>query len=185
MATTTKRGGPRPNSGRPRHPTKVLRLPLDIADMAQRLAARSGNSSGIGEFLKGEARTKATSPLMTVSVACGFPSPAEDHLEKALDLNELHGIGRTEIFLLRSAGESMIGRGIYPNDILVVNRALEPKNGCIVVACVNGESTLKTFIRRGNRITLQAENPAFPNIDVPEQADFFVWGVVTGITRVF
>lgn len=180
-------GGPREGAGQPRkEPTTVVRLPIDLAEAARRAAAaRSGSNSGIGAFLNGVVRTSATSPLVTPSVACGFPSPAEDHLDQALDLNELHGIGRPEIILVRAEGESMTGARIFPGDVVIVNRALEPRNGSIVVACLNGEFTLKTYQRRGGRVTLKAENPAFPNIEVPEAAEFFIWGVVTGSTRVF
>lgn len=193
MADTTSRsrGGYRPGAGRKsgsRHaePTKVVRLPVDLADAARRAAeARGGNASGIGAFIQGEVRTNASAPLVTASVACGFPSPAEDHLERPLDLNELHGIGAPSVFLVRVSGESMTGRGLYPGDIAVVDKAREPKSGCVVVACLNGDFTLKTYLRQRGRVVLKAENPAFPNIEVPEEADFQVWGVVTGSSRVF
>lgn len=180
-------GGPREGAGHPgKEPTKVVRLPLDLAEAARRAAeARGGNASGIGAFLKGEARSSVTAPLVTASVACGFPSPAEDSLERPLDLNELHGIGAPSVFLVRVAGESMTGRGLFPGDVAVVDKAREPKSGCVVVACLNGDFTLKTYLRRRGRIVLKAENPAFPDIEVPEEADFQVWGVVTGSSRVF
>jgi DNA polymerase V len=102
-----------------------------------------------------------------------------------LDLNELHGIGSPSVFLVRVAGESMTGRGLFPGDVAVVDKAREPKSGCVVVACLNGDFTLKTYLRRRGRVILKAENPAFPDIEVPEEADFQVWGVVTGSSRVF
>lgn len=188
MAGTSNSGGPRPNSGRPRKavPSEVVRLPVDLAEAARRMAAaRNGQASGIGAFLQGEARTHATAPLISTSVACGFPSPAEDHLERRLDLNELHGIGLPEVILVRAAGDSMTGRKIFDGDVVIVNRAKEVRHGCIVVACLNGEFTMKTYIKRGKKVILQAENPAFANIEVPELAEFFIWGVVTGVTRVF
>ena len=180
-------GGPREGAGHPgKEPTKVVRLPVDLAEAARRAAeARGGNASGIGAFLKGEARSSVTAPLVTASVACGFPSPAEDSLERPLDLNELHGIGAPSVFLVRVAGESMTGRGLFPGDVAVVDKAREPKSGCIVVACLNGDFTLTTYLRRRGRVILKAENPAFPDIEVPEEADFQVWGVVTGSSRVF
>lgn len=180
-------GGPREGAGKPPgEPTKVVRLPVDIAEAARRAAeARGGNASGIGAFLKGEVRTSASAPLVTGSVACGFPSPAEDHLDRALDLNELHGIGRPDVFLVRVAGESMTGRGLFPGDVAIVSKGAPAKNGCIVVACLNGDFTMKTYQKRGNRVKLKAENPAFPDIDVPEEAEFQVWGVVTGLSRTF
>lgn len=191
MAASSNHGGRRPGAGRKpgsRHaePTTVVRLPVDLAAAARRVAeARGGSGSGIGAFLRSEARSTAAAPLMTEAVACGFPSPAEDSLESPLDLNELHGIGAPSVFLVRVAGESMIGRGLFPGDIAVVDKARAPKSGCIVVACLNGEFTLKTYIRRNGRVILQAENPAFPDIEVPDAADFQVWGVVTGSSRLF
>lgn len=180
------RGGSRPGTGQPKKaPTKVVRLREDIAEAALWMQNRGGTAGGIGAFLKGEVRSSATSPLVTASVACGFPSPAEDHLERPIDMNELHGIGRPEVILVRVVGESMTGRGIHPDDIVTVNKALEPRNGCIVVACLNGEFTLKTYFKRGGKVILQPENPAFPVIEVPELADFYIWGVVTNCTRVF
>ncbi|KMO12802.1 LexA family protein [Methylobacterium indicum] len=180
-------GGQRQGAGKPPgEPTKIVRLPIDIAEAARRAAeARGGNASGIGGFLRGEVRTSASAPLVTAAVACGFPSPAEDHLDRALDLNELHGIGRADVFLVRVAGESMTGRGLFPGDVAVVSKGTAPRNGCIVVACLNGDFTMKTYQRRGNRVKLKAENPAFPDIDVPEEAEFQVWGVVTGLSRTF
>lgn len=180
-------GGPREGAGQPKkEPTKVVRLPVDLAEAARRAAeARGGNNSGIGAFLRGEVRLSASAPLMTASVACGFPSPAEDHLERALDLNELHGIGTPSVFLVRVTGESMTGRGLFPGDVAIVDKGMQARNGCIVVACINGDFTIKTFWKRDGRITLKAENPDFHNIKVPETAEFQVWGVVTGLSRTF
>lgn len=181
------RGGPRPGSGRrPGDGTKVVRLPVEIADQARRMAAtRGGNSSGIGAFLKGEYRLKAAAPLVTASVACGFPSPAEDYLETPVDMNELHGIGTPSVFLVRVIGESMTGVGILPGDAVVVDKAAPLKSGCIIVASLNGDFTLKRFIKQGGEVILRPENPAFPEITVPAEAEFLVWGIVTGLSRRF
>ena len=123
---------------------------------------------------------------MTAQVASGFPSPAEDSLDRPLDLNELHGIGRSGVFLVQIAGESMIGAGLFPGDIAIVNKSVEARHRRNVVACLNGEFTLKSYlVARDGTITLHAENPAFPDIEVPREADFQVWGVVTGSSRVF
>ncbi len=180
-------GGRRDGAGKPRgDPTKIMRLPVDLADAARRAAAaRGGNGSGIGAFVKDEVRVSASAPLVTASVACGFPSPAEDSLERALDLNELHGIGRPNVFPVRVAGENMSGRGLFPGDVAIVSKGTAPRNGCIIVACLNGDFTMKTYLRRGGRVILKAETPAFPDIEVPAEADFQVWGVVTGSSRVF
>ena len=114
-----------------------------------------------------------------------FPSPADDYLENPLDFNELLNAGAPSVFAVRVDGESMTGAGIYPGDVAVVNRALTPVSGSIVVACLNGEFTLKRYQVRGGRVVLHPENPAFPDITVPEGAEFEVWGVVTNSVRRF
>ena len=111
-------------------------------------------------------------------VACGFPSPAEDYLDKALDFNELLVHNPAATFAVRIAGESMTGAGLFPGDIAIVDRSLQPANGCIVLALVDGEFTVKRYRRRPDGIVLQAENAAFKDIVIPEDSAFEVWGVV-------
>lgn len=186
MSTINPRGGPRPNAGRRKgEPTKVVRLPVEIADLARRIAARGGTSGGIGAFLKVDGTSTAEVPYVTASVACGFPSPAEDSLENPLDFNELVGARLPSVFAVRVAGESMIGAGLFPGDVAVVDKAKTPSHGCIVVACLNGEFTMKRFLKKRGRIVLHPENPAFPDIEVPDEAEFEVWGVITHSFRRF
>lgn len=132
-----------------------------------------------------ELRITATVPLATCSAAAGFPSPAEDHLDRALDFNELLIENVPATFVVRVAGDSMTGVGIMPNDYAVVNRAVRAVDKAIVVALVDGEFTLKRYRRRGARIWLQAENPAYQDIDILDGMAFEIWGVVTGIVRKF
>ncbi|MCY1640687.1 LexA family protein [Methylorubrum sp. SL192] len=84
---------------------------------------------------------------------------------------------------MRVAGESMTGAGFFPGDIAVVDRAKPVKSGCIVVACLNGEFTLKRYLLKRGKVVLHPENPAFPDLTVPESAEFEVWGVVTCSVR--
>ena len=179
-------GGPREGAGKPQGPpTKVVRLPVEIADLARRMAARGGSSSGIGAFLNVEARTAAEVPFVTASVACGFPSPAEADMENPLDFNELLGARLPSVFAVRVAGESMTGAGLFPGDVAVVDRAKPVRSGCIVVACLNGEFTLKRYLMKRGKVVLHPENPAFPDLTVPAEAEFEVWGVVTNSIRRF
>lgn len=113
------------------------------------------------------------------SVSAGFPSPAEDYVEKNLDLNELLIAHPAATFFVRVEGESMAGAQIHTGDILVVDRALSPANGSIVIAVLNGEFTVKRVQIKGKRLFLVPENPAFTPIEVVKEADFQVWGVVT------
>jgi DNA polymerase V len=114
-------------------------------------------------------------------VAAGFPSPAEGGIEQTLDLHELLVKHPAATFFVRVSGASMINAGIYHNDILVVDRSLDPVHGKIVIAAVNGELTVKRLHREGKKIELRAENDAFAPIVIPEGADFRIWGVVTSV----
>lgn len=118
-------------------------------------------------------------PLFLSSVSAGFPSPAEDHVDKALDLNEMLVRHPAATFFVRVAGDSMLGAGIHHGDILVVDRSLEPANGKVVIAVVNGELTVKRLFRAGGTCRLAAENPAYPDRLLAEGESCEIWGVAT------
>jgi DNA polymerase V len=126
-----------------------------------------------------EASVPLPLPLFITAVQAGFPSPAEDYLDKTLDLNELLISHPAATFFVRVAGDSMQGAGIFSGDTLVVDRSLEATDSKIVVAIVNGEFTVKRLRLKEGRISLVPENPNFPTIEVKEGSDFQVWGVVT------
>ncbi len=117
-------------------------------------------------------------PIMFSSAPAGFPSPAEDHRDRDLDLNE-HLIRRpAATFFVRVTGHSMIGAGINDGALLVVDRSEEARDGRIVDAVVDGGHTVKRLRRQGGRCWLEAANPAYPDItDLGD--DSLVWGVVT------
>ena len=120
---------------------------------------------------------------MSAAAACGFPSPADDYLDRALDFNELLVENAPATFAVRVSGDSMTGIGLFPGDIAIVNRAKTPVDKSIVVALVDGEFVLKRYRKRGRRLWLQAENPAFKDIEIQEGMAFEVWGVVTRSIR--
>lgn len=126
-------------------------------------------------------------PLYLEHVPAGFPSPADDYVENRLNLHELVEADSPSCFFLRVRGESMTGDGIFDGDRIVVDRAEEPTNGSIVVASVDGELTLKRFMRvevRGReRVRLLAANPEYPSIELTEGQELVVWGVVTFVFR--
>lgn len=124
-------------------------------------------------------------PLFLSVVAAGFPSPADDHLERDLDLHELLISHPAATYYVRLAGDSMKDAGLYDGDILVVDRSLEPAHGNIVVAVVNGEFTVKRLYRKGGQIQLTPENPLYTPIRITQESDLIVWGVVTGSVRQF
>lgn len=118
-------------------------------------------------------------PVFSSTVQGGFPSPADDYIEKQLDLNELMIQHPVATFYVRVEGDSMKNAFIQSGDILVVDRALKASSGKIVVAVVNGEFTVKRFCIEGGKIYLQPENEAYESISIDEESDFQVWGVVT------
>ncbi len=109
----------------------------------------------------------------------GFPSPADDYLERQLDLHELLVEHPEATFFVRIEGDSMIGAGMHSGDILVVDRSLTASDGKIIVALLGGEFTVKRLQKRGQKICLAAENPRYRPLEVTEDSDFQVWGVVT------
>jgi DNA polymerase V len=122
---------------------------------------------------------RSGSPLLLCPVAAGFPSPADDYLDGELNLHRLVVRNPNSTFFLRAVGDSMVDAGIYEGDLLVVDRAAKVSSGKIVIACVDGEFLIKRFIRRGKKIFLVPENPAFQETDITEREDAAVWGVVT------
>ncbi len=118
-------------------------------------------------------------PLFISAVAAGFPSPAGDQVESSLDLNRHLIANPAATFFVRVAGDSMTGAGIHHDDILVVDRSLEPASGRVVIAVVDNELTVKRLRRRNGRFFLAAENPGYPEIEISGESELTVWGVVT------
>ena len=114
---------------------------------------------------------------MTVS----SPSPADDYLEDKIDLNQYLVKHPASTFLVRASGESMINAGIFPDDILVVDRSLKAEDGKVVIAVVDNELTVKRYRKKGKNIILEPENEAFDSIVIPRESEAFVWGVVTNV----
>ena len=120
-------------------------------------------------------------PLFT-SVRAGFPSPALDHTEEPLNLHDYLVKNPASTFFVRVEGESMIEAGIYPDDILVVDRSIEARHDDVVVAYINSDFTVKRLSgRRGGRIVLRSENAHFAPITIDEGDELIIWGVVTTV----
>ena len=118
-------------------------------------------------------------PFFETRLRAGFPSPADDYLDKQLDLHELLVEHPEATFFVRVEGDSMVEAGMHSGDILVVDRSLSPKNNKIIVALLNGEFTVKRLKLEGEKIYLVAENRYYSPLEVTEESDFQVWGVVT------
>ena len=130
------------------------------------------------EIYKSDVVMKHRLPLYLSPVKAGFPSPADDYLDKKLDLNEFLIKHPTSTFFVKVKGDSMIKAGIHSGDILVVDRSLEPKDKKIVIAVVNGEFTVKRVQKKASKLYLISENDNYQPIEIKEDTDFEVWGVV-------
>ena len=126
-------------------------------------------------------KTKHELPLFLESVSAGFPSPADDYLEGKLDLNEHLVRNPTATFFVRVTGDSMEGAGMYSGDILVVDRSLDPKDGNVIIAVIDGELTVKRLSNKNGEISLVPENPNYKPLKITEEMSFTVWGVVTNV----
>jgi len=118
-------------------------------------------------------------PLSGVPVEAGFPSPADDYVERALDLNELMVQHPEATFFVRVKGNSMMEADIHSGDILVVDRSRDAKDGCVVVAVLDGEFTVKQLRYRDEQVLLLPANRKYRPIVITPDRDFQVWGVVT------
>ena len=128
-----------------------------------------------------EKRTSLKLPLVSASVEAGFPSPADDHLERGIDLNEELIRNPAATFLVRVKGESMRDAGIHSGDTLIVDKSVTPSDRQIVVAMIDGEFTVKRFRKVNGRIYLEAANDSFAPIEVGENQELTIWGSVTYI----
>jgi DNA polymerase V len=124
-------------------------------------------------------------PLYSHKVVAGFPSPADDYIEQRLDLNEKLIRNKEATFLLVVQGDSMQKIGIKDGDTLIVDRSLEPKDGKIVIAALDGELTVKRLSMKSTGTWLVPENDDYPPILVREESDIVIWGVVTSAISQF
>jgi DNA polymerase V len=120
-------------------------------------------------------------PYFPQGIPAGFPSPADDHLQKALDLHEHLIRHPAATFFAHVQGDSMKDANLQSGDLLIIDRAETPRHRSIVVGIVNGEFTVKRLHKRNGEVRLVPENKAFPAIEVTEGMDVEIWGVVSHI----
>lgn len=128
---------------------------------------------------------KSKIKLYNSRVSAGFPSPADEHSDETLNLHEHLVEHPAATFFVKVQGDSMEGIGIYSGDLLVVDRSPTPRNHDIVVAIINGEFTVKRFLKENRQVTLFAENPNYPPITIEPEMDFEIWGKVIHCVRSF
>ena len=113
------------------------------------------------------------------SVYAGFPSPAEDHLDLDLDLNEHLIKHPAATFYVYAKGDSMINSGIHDGDLLIVDRSLNPGLKNIIIAVINGEFTVKRISKIDKELYLIPDNNSYKPIKITEDMNFQIWGIVT------
>ena len=116
-------------------------------------------------------------------VSAGFPSPAQDYIDKKIDMNEHLIQNECATFIVRVASLSMINAGIDIDDELIVDRSLEAKHRDIIVALVDNDFTVKRLMMDETGIWLKAENPEYSNIYLNDGQQLEIWGVVTFVLK--
>ena len=131
------------------------------------------------EFFTVSVESKKETPFIDTMVSSGFPSPADDYLDLPIDLNEYLVENSAATFYIRVSGNSMQDEGIDDGDLLVVDRSKTPKNNDIVIGVLNGEFTVKKIQKTKTKLFMVAANKEYKKIEITEEMDFSVWGVVT------
>jgi len=116
-------------------------------------------------------------------ISAGFPSPADDFKQQRLSLDQILVKNKLSTFFARVSGQSMINAGLDDNDLLVIDRSLEPEHNRIAVCFLDGEFTVKRLKVDKNGVWLQPENPDYPIIKITEDNDFVIWGIVTNVIK--
>lgn len=113
----------------------------------------------------------------------GFASPAADHLQKPLDLEDLIVHHPAATFYVRAEGNAMRASGIHDGDILVVDRSLHPKDGIIVIAAIEQEPVIRRLVKRGTRLFLISDDSRFEPITIHSDTNWMIWGVITHVVH--
>ncbi|SSU59554.1 LexA family protein [Acinetobacter baumannii] len=187
-------GGARENAGRKaqfNEHTKVIRVPESQVNFIKNWLlnnVKTNNQTDFTSKLKIQQVHPNNDkiyhiPLATERVAAGFPSPAQDDIEQALDLNEYLIRNENATFIVKANSLSMLDAGIDIDDPLIVDRSIPAKSGDIVIALIDNDFTVKRLIIdtqfQPPKVWLKAENPDYQNIYIEEGQELVIWGVVT------
>jgi DNA polymerase V len=168
-------GGKRPGAGRPagsgkfKQQTKPIRVPVSMLDSV--LSFIAVNRVGI--------------PIYNSKISAGQLSPADDRSDKCLDLYTHIIKNPDETYGIYIEGDSMIGAGIFPDDLVIVDRKEPAKSGKIVIVALNGQLTCKRLVIKKQKTFLMAENPRYKPIEISDPDSLHIWGVVTKAIRDF
>lgn len=187
-----QRGGVRKGAGRKKdsglyaEATKVVRIPISrISEVKSFLLSTKKTNFSIVNFIQPSIQKPIPITLFSHKVPAGFPSPADDHAESRLDLNEYLINQAESTFFVRIKGDSMVDAGILDNDIVIVDRSKSAAINDIVLASIDGEFTVKVLTKNNTGPYLMPANKEFKPIYIEEGSQFEIWGVVTGSVRKF
>jgi len=134
-------------------------------------------------FFSPKASSGGGAIFIDTGISAGFPSPADDFRETRISLDDELIQNKEATFFARVKGQSMIDAGLEDNDLLVIDRSLEPANNKIAVCFLDGEFTVKRLRVEKDEVWLQPENPDYPIIKITEDNDFVIWGIVTNVIK--
>lgn len=189
---THQHGGKRQGAGRKAQyaeSTTTMRVPASrVVEIKAYLKATTATipiyrSNDLAHITATEAKSQKQIPVALEKIAAGFPSPAQDSIEKAIDMNEHLIKNQVATFVVKVASWSMRDAGIDADDELVVDRSLTAKHRDIVVALIDNEFTVKRLMIEGELRWLKAENPDYDDIYLSDQQELLIWGVVTFILK--
>ena len=134
-------------------------------------------------FFKPKKENKIGQWLAEEGISAGFPSPADDFKEVRISLDKELVKNKEATFYARVEGDSMIGAGIDDGDLLVIDRSIDPVSGKIAVCLINGEFTVKRIIKKNQKIYLKPENKNYKELEIGEESDLIIWGIVEYVIK--
>ncbi len=135
------------------------------------------------EFFIPDVLEDTGAPMADIGISAGFPSPADDFIQQRISLDKTLIRNQEATFFARVSGQSMIDAGIDDKDLLVIDRSLTPENNKIAVCFIDGEFTVKRLRVENGKVWLKPENPNYPIIEITEENNFLVWGIVTNVIK--
>ena len=199
-AAKPQHGGKRQGAGRKAkfgEPTAIMRVPesakpvvIDFLNQLEKQLAQKRQveptwPSHLTPVKLAENPPAFKVPLFGHTIRAGFPSPADDYVVESLDLNDFLMPRKEASFLLKVKGESMIDAGIHDGDILVVDKSMSATDGRVVIVALDGQFTVKTLEKKRGKIRLIPANPEFAPIEIKDEQELQVWGVVTSVIHQF
>ena len=134
-------------------------------------------------FLKPETINSLGQWLVEEGISAGFPSPADDFKEIRISLDKELVKNKDATFYARVSGDSMIGAGLDDGDLLIIDRSLYAENGKIAVCLIDGEFTVKRIKKEGKKLYLLAENKKYKPIELEQENELIIWGIVEYVIK--